>query len=52
VDRATKEILLAHIEEQRELANALYKAKVFGWTHILFRVHMLERQLAEIEAKD
>lgn len=51
MDRETKQILIAHIEEQRELANALYKSKSLGWTYYLFRVHMLERYLIEVEKK-
>lgn len=52
MDRQTKQILVAHIEEQRELANALYKSKSVGWTYYLFRVHLLERYLLEIEKNE
>lgn len=43
MDKGSRRILKAHIEEQKELAAALYRNKEPGWVSILLRISQLEK---------
>ena len=47
MDLRSRKILIAHIEEQKELTAVLYREKAPGWVNYLLRINQLEKTLKD-----